>query len=666
MAGACQRPRSDRNTRWAPKDAPRARIATKLTAVFTTVFTTVFTAVFTTRIIDTLLVVAMVLVVACGQDRTAKSDLVTALSITAVSPSDILPGTEVTIHAEGVLALGVADYRYRLQDPDGAILDEGPVARIDEDSLSFVPSRNFVDAMLGQDRRVALFLTRRILADDSASEAAIGLLWDVATNLDPALQTTEAMNVHLFDPIPFLGSGFLQAGEGMTVAILNGDYSYQTLPGIRSLHHLAVPLDVINRGEAHMALTVDLFGIRPGRFEGTVMIENHSDAGVRAGASAPLLITVERSLIDAVEPEVVRRGQVMHVRGAGFVPTDYALEATTLVALEGAFHPTRGEEQDFTGAARLMLVPDDFPAPGEMTWVLRVEQDAYGEMSGIGSVPGVFIGQAFPILVDGLDWVEGDAAEIRLEVARQLQVVLIKYLPGFRESLADFGLADAESQVRAAILRRCNDDYAGINISFVETRPQDLVDYSVIEVGGLDPNRAGLLGLDNTEGKDVGNLRFNDVIGGINAGTEEAGYHAYGGVFLDSFLHFSPSFPGKDPSDLASQWFDDIFSPFAPELGGEPATEAEIEGQGDRVATLDEAVRVLGNLVGNTVTHEIGHSLGLADIDGHYHNLGDNPSWLMDGGAYRSFEERSGLGPNGPEIFSPHNRAYLERVLPVD
>lgn len=602
----------------------------------------------------------------CGQDRAEKSGLVTPLAIVAVSPNEILPGTRVRIWADGVLALGVADYRYRLQDPDGALLDEGGVARLDDESLAFSPSRSFVDGMQGQGRRVALFLTRRILADDSTSEAAIGLLWDITTNLDPVLQATEATEVHLFDTIPFLGSGFLQPGEGMTVAILNGDYSYETLPGIRSLHHLAVPLDVIDRGEAHMALTVDLFGIRPGRFEGTVTIENHTDGEPRIGASTALALTVETSRIDAVEPEVVRRGQVMHVRGQGFVPTDYALEATTLVALEGSFHPSRGEEQDLTGVSRITLVPDDFPGPGEMTWVLRVEQDAYGEASGIGAVPGIFVGQAYPILVDGLDWVEGDGADVRFEVARQLQVVLIKYLPGFRDSLADFGLEGAETQVRAAILTRVSDDYAGINILFVEERPQDMVDYSVIEVGGLDPNRAGLLGLDNTEGKDVGNLRFNDVIGGINAGTEEAGYHAYGGVFLDSFLHFSPSFPGKEPSDLASPWFDDIFSPFAPDLGGESATEAELEGQGDRVVALDEAVRVLGNLVGNTVGHEVGHSLGLADIDGHYHNLGDNPGWLMDGGAYRSFEERSGLGPNGPERFSPHNRAYLERVLPVD
>jgi hypothetical protein len=78
-----------------------------------------------------------------------------------------------------------------------------------------------------------------------------------------------------------------------------------------------------------------------------------------------------------------------------------------------------------------------------------------------------------------------------------------------------------------------------------------------------------------------------------------------------------------------------------------------------------------GNLIANTITHEIGHSLGLAyfpeDERGPtdmFHNMGDNDGWIMDSGSYRAFEERAELdGATGP-VWSPSNRDYLLRILP--
>jgi hypothetical protein len=75
---------------------------------------------------------------------------------------------------------------------------------------------------------------------------------------------------------------------------------------------------------------------------------------------------------------------------------------------------------------------------------------------------------------------------------------------------------------------------------------------------------------------------------------------------------------------------------------------------------------VLGNLVGNTITHEVGHSLGLSAIDGEFHNVGDNPGWIMVSGSFRPFAERAEIDGYAPAVFSPFNRAYLQSVLPVE
>lgn len=608
----------------------------------------------------------MLLLIACEGSRAAKSDLVTPFEALSASPSEVLPGTRVTIEAEGVLAVGLAAYTWRLEDPSGALLDEGEAERQDDTHLVVQPSDAFVSANQGAGRKIALRLARRVLADDSESSSGLPLTWDVATNLDPVFQPGQAAPHALYDVLTLEGQGFLQPGEGMTVAIIDGDYTFTAMPGVRAVHALAVPLDVLDRQTAELVLTVDLFGVRPGRFVGTLRLENHAGDEVRVDEALAIALEIVPSAITSLTPSTVRRGQVLKVLGAGFVPTDYALEATTLVALDGTFAPRRGPVEEWTGTRRLVLVPDDFPAPGEMASVLRVTRGPKGTLEGLGAVAGAFSGSVAPVLVSGFDWVEGEPIDVHFEVAQPLQVVLIKYLPGFAESLADFGLARAEARLRAAILARSSADYAGVNLTFVEKRPTDYVDYAVIEVGGQDPNRAGLLGLDNTEGKDVGNLRFNDVLGGMNAASDEAGFYAYGGVFLDSFLAFSTDYPGKETSDLSSPLFDEVFGPFAPALGGKPATDDEVAGNGARAAALDKAVQVLGNLIGNTVSHEIGHSLGLANIEGEYHSLGDNPGWIMDAGPARSFLERSGLGPLGPEFFSPDDRAYLETILPID
>ena len=81
--------------------------------------------------------------------------------------------------------------------------------------------------------------------------------------------------------------------------------------------------------------------------------------------------------------------------------------------------------------------------------------------------------------------------------------------------------------------------YAGINVEFRTEPPLDFAQYAEVDIGGPDPNGLGLLGYDNTPGKDVGNSRLYDRIGGVNAATQGDGFPGYGGVFSDNFLGFS-------------------------------------------------------------------------------------------------------------------------------
>jgi hypothetical protein len=71
-------------------------------------------------------------------------------------------------------------------------------------------------------------------------------------------------------------------------------------------------------------------------------------------------------------------------------------------------------------------------------------------------------------------------------------------------------------------------------------------------------------------------------------------------------------------------------------------------------------------MLGTTVTHELGHSLGLANPTEPMasHAEGDQPNRLMDAGDARTFTERAELLGDGPGVFCDDEYVYLRGILP--
>ena len=228
----------------------------------------------------------------------------------------------------------------------------------------------------------------------------------------------------------------------------------------------------------------------------------------------------------------------------------------------------------------------------------------------------------------------------------------------------------------------CNRSYKGINIEFRTEPVTDFALFENVDLVGVDPNDMGLFGYDNSPGKDNGNQRLYDQLGGVNALTQQDGYPGYGGVFVRSLMGFSKH-PGQfaQPRRRApTPTFDKIFDPFRADCGGKPITlggprrrrrrarrRHGLPGAAIARREIACAIFVMGNLIGGTLAHEIGHSLGLANpyADG-FHDAGDEPNRLMDAGGDRPFLERAELLGQGPGVFCDDEYSYLRQIMPTN
>jgi hypothetical protein len=497
---------------------------------------------------------------------------------------------------------------------------------------------------------------------------------EIRAELSPVLGEVAGGVIFVNDAIAVSGSGFLLgAGEGETRARLRGCYQLDgeaaCLP-LADLELAARPEARFDRSLARFLFAPEIAGIRPGRFEGEVWLVNrHAGGAVHESEPVAVSFDVVPPRIFQVSPAAASLGQFVDIEGGGFVGGTSSGELLTTLSLEGNFTVSGGGSQGVS----LLLVPE-FSSGRRVRYVVN-EEDELGQRVDLRHATGRFVGTARPIVQAGDVTVVGDPVAVDLAIAPIKQVVYLAFQPSYVESLRHFGLRAADTAIRERVFAVAARDYAGINVEFRDQPPDDFAYYAQVDLAGPDPNGLGLLGYDNSPGKDIGNTRLYDTIGGVNAQTQADGFPGYGGVFVESFFGFSLH-PGGFAASLgggADPLFDTIFDPFRPDRGGQPVRADDLDQlsvsecpAADRAGQVACAVFVLGNMIGTTMTHEVGHSLGLANPSeaAAFHNLGDQPNRLMDAGGARTFHERAELLGEGPARFCDEDYAYLRAILP--
>ncbi len=637
--------------------------------------------------------VAALAAVACGPAQSGEGEyLLAPLTVQTVEPLEWLLGTRVTLTGTGFVGGAVGTMTATIQGRSGGRdvavrVDVGADAPdragflITEALLKHLMDSTATSSDLPEDGNplVGTLVVERAGPRGVSGTASIPITVRIVSRLKPAIQALTPVQVYPGEEVTVAGSGFLLPGEGNLGD--NGAVRYGTtwlrLSGHvsgdepRDVRDLAVPLTATDRHHATFRLTPDLMGLGPFEYEGSAEARN-----VFAGPTDTLEVVgnrldgvvfrMGRTRLTGLSPAVVRRGQDLVFRGNGFLPADGAMGTITFVAFTGTLTGPDGAVTGHGQADPLVFVPDAVEGNTLAHLVVRTLVGPDHRPAGFGSRRATLTGLFTPHVVFRDRVTAGDGLQATLEVGRQVQVVWVRFLPTFEDGLDAFGLRAVAEAVKERAVAVCTGDYQGVSVEFRTAPPDDFVEYLTVEVMGSDPNDAGLLGLDNSFGKDVGNLVLDERIGGYNARSDAAGFYPYGGVFVESFQFFSPHLAQGVATEYASETFDAVFAPVMPALGGDPARADEVGAGGARGAAVAEAIRVLGNLLGDTISHEVGHALGLAAVEGDFHDPGDNPGYIMDAGVFRPFEERAQMPGAPPRVFAPYDRAYLEEILPLD
>ncbi len=623
-----------------------------------------------------------------AEDRDGPTGLET-LELTSVEPRLVLPGTVMQIDGSSFLdePLGISALRLSGEVDGRPATIDLPATFIDFDSMTveITPSTfGRVGAQEGTFEGVLSVLVDYVPGGSRHFSPPLTGRVEFRQSVDPVLEdATRQGAIYVNSAIQLEGSGFLLGGaEGTTFAIVEGC----TIPvggnACGSSTRAEIPIEpetAFSRARATFPFSPHIAGISGGRFEGRLHLENVFPDGTRASSDE---IPVAYDLLDTTVTSIGDGGSVgqyIDIVGGGFLGED---EGITLMELEGEFFPDGAVGGvPVTG---LSFIPE-FVDGSRMRYVVN-EQDELGqgldELGGIRYAQGTFDGTMRPIVSFEGETVTGASTPVAFEIRPVKQVVWVQFTPAYVESLRAFGIRALEQRVRDRVLKVMARDYATINVDIRDEKPTDFAEFTILEINGPDVNGLGLLGYDNTSGKDVDNKRLSDRIGGVNVVTQEIdGYPGYGGVFIESLMAFSEHPPpGTPPSEIGNPLFDQVFDEFRPDRG-RPVGAADEAGGGipvltngascpteDRQLQAACAVWVLGSLVGTTASHELGHALGLADPTNltRFHNLGDGDRRLMDAGGVRPFEERAELMGQGPSVFCDSAYEYLRRILPTD
>jgi hypothetical protein len=632
------------------------------------------------------ILVAALLACGCTAESVGPHDPgLEGLTLARVDPGLLLPGTKIVLsgssfvddtfgvtrlHLVGALDSGVAiDHTFAVQFVSGSRLQ----ATVDADFIAGIGGQ-----LAGTFGGMAAVEVLSSIDRRRHATPPLGVQLRLAASSTPRLDQVGDGVAFVNQPIQAVGDGFLLDGEGETHALMQGCFTpagQSTCGAPVSVSVPSSPAAAFDRAHLSFPYATSVSGVGPGTFVGTVEIDNlHASGALVASAALPVRFDIQPPTVTRVSPSGASLGQYVFFDGGGFAGG--APDEATLLALTGSFTPRGG------GAALpldLQLVLGFVSGP-EVRYVLD-ETDPLGQVIDLRKSAGTISGKAQLMVAKGAVQVMADPITLTLDINPVRQVVFVNFLPSYVDSLRKFGLRAVDPQIRARVLEVARRDYAGTNMDYRVAPADDFALYSQVDIAGPDPNGLGLFGYDNTPGKDVGNQRLYDHIGGVNAVTQADGMSGYGGIFTESFFGFS-----AHPNSLAQRLdvgptvFDAIFDPFRPDVGGVEVSASELAAlqpptlsdgtscpvrSKDRAQQIACAVWVLGNLVGTTMTHEIGHSLGLADPYGPlFHNPGDLPNRLMEAGGDRPFNERAEIFGEGPGVFCDDDYTYLRAILP--
>ncbi|MBI5477705.1 MAG: hypothetical protein HY906_02550 [Deltaproteobacteria bacterium] len=610
-----------------------------------------------------------------------------------LQPGTLLPGSRLALAGKNFVPEDIGQTRVRLRGTfAGQSVDVSLPARFVDYTHAEADFGGGVAAGLPADEGAfdgeATVEIDNVVDGLTHASPPLSLSLDLRAALTPRLDLVSTGPIFVNDLVPVEGDGFLLGDdEGETVAVVSGCYRETGQPSCTAVGPVEVtvtPETPGSRTRGTFPFDPYIAGIKPGTFEnGVVKLRNQH--GVAAGQvvreSGTLNATwdVLPATIFSVAPAQASLGQYVDIAGAGFVGVPAGISDPTVVTtfeLRGTFTPDGGGG----GTSVALTIIGEWVSGRLVRYVLN-EQDELGRTANLREVAGAFSGTIKPVVMFKTQTVAGDEVAIAFAIGRVRQIIWLNFQTSYVESLRHFGLRAVDQPIRARVLAVSQRDYAGLNVEFRMERPTDFALYSEVDIQGPDPNRLGLLGYDNTPGKDVDNVRLYDKIGGENALTREDGYPGYGGVFVESFFGFSEH-PGAFATKLdgAVADFDQLFDPFRPDRGGQPVTATELAGgavptlssgsacpptAGGRPLQIACAMFALGSMIGTTMTHEVGHSLGLADpYGGDFHNPGDLPNRLMDAGGARSFNERAEIFGEGPAVFCEEEFQYLRQILP--
>jgi hypothetical protein len=622
---------------------------------------------------------------ACADDGGGRPELgIDAPTLTALEPGLVVPGSTLVIRGDGFYDASVANSTLVLSGTfaGAASTFEFPASFVELDELHVELIPDLFARFPGGEGELVGSAQVRVDYLPTATQVATAPLattLTVAAGLQPELDDIQlGGELYVNDPILVEGDGFLLGGgEGDTVAVVEGCFTEDdgACVPVGPVEVPLVPEQPFDRTRASFAFAPSIAGIHPGSFSGTVSLRNRPPQGAEQDGDD--VVDVEYDLIATTVISVgtssgtgASLGQFIDIDGGGFVGGDDSL---TTVLLEGTYTPEGASE----GAPVMLELVPEFESGRRVRYIVN-EDDGLGSAIDVRVDTGTFDGTMTPVIAYQSDELVGTATPLSFSILPVKQVVWVRFQSSYVESLRSFGLRALDTMIRARILEVLRRDYETINIEFREEEPTDFELFATLDIAGPDPNGLGLLGYDNTEGKDTNNVRLFDHIGGVNALTQQDGFPGFGGIFIESLFAFShhPAIGKKQP--VASHLFDQVFDPFRPDTGT-PFSSADLAmgevpalttGGGcptdDRRLQAACAVWVIGSMIGTTVSHENGHSLGLADPLGtRFHNLGDAPNRLMDAGGARTLEERAELMGEGPARFCDDEYEYLREILPT-